>query len=382
MPPSRPNEIEPAPLLKDGFNAATVAGIARDVAAVHPGFDTSTFVQTCLEGFEACSLMQRVGRVAAGLQRCLPADYRRALPLVLGAMEVGAGSTLPARDGGMAAFRFAPHLQYVAEAGLEHPELSLDALAQMTRHFTGEFAIRAFLDRWPTLTLERLRRWCDDADPRVRRLVSEGTRPLLPWARRVALLSADPGLALPLLDRLVDDADEVVRRSVANHLNDVSRLRPDLALQAAQRWRTAAPRDIERTLRRALRTLVKQGDAGALRLLGFAADHAVALQGLQLHPTALQIGQTLDIAFSLESLQPLPGSACVDYAVHYVGANGKPRRKVFKGAECVLQPGFVAAFVLRRDFSPRSTRRLYPGTHRVDILVNGRVLGSASFELR
>jgi 3-methyladenine DNA glycosylase AlkC len=52
----------------------------------------------------------------------------------------------------------------------------------LTRRFTAEFSIRAFLERDPERTLARLRDWARDPDVHVRRLVSEGTRPRLPWA--------------------------------------------------------------------------------------------------------------------------------------------------------------------------------------------------------
>lgn len=368
-----------APLLKDGFNAATVRWIAAGVGAALPRFAGERFVAQCLEGFDALSLMERVARVSQVLCAHLPASFEQAVSVLQRAMgEPGA----PSRDvQGIAVFRYAPFLQFVADAGIEQPEPALDALEWMTRHFSGEFAIRPFLQRHPRLTLERMQRWCTHPDARVRRLASEGARPLLPWARRVSHLVGDPALTVPLIDALAGDADEVVRRSAANHLNDLSRLDPALAIEVARRWLARGLIDGERTVNRGLRTLVKQGHAEAMAMLGFAADEAFVLQGLKLDRKRVPIGGKLAIRFALRRDDGRGAAACVDYAVCYASANGRPRRKVFKGEVRQVQPGRVEAFELVRDFVVRTTRRLYPGAHRVEILVNGRVLGGADFQL-
>ncbi|WKB50991.1 DNA alkylation repair protein [Eleftheria terrae] len=367
------------PALKDGFSADTVRWIAAGLLAAHPPFDRAAFVAACLDGFDRLTLMERVARVAHAMVACLPSDYRQALDVLLRAMG-------PARQGppvveGMAAFRHAPHLQFVAEAGLDDVAASLDALERMTCHFTGEFAIRPFLEHEPQATFERLHRWCGHPEWRVRRLASEGSRPLLPWGRRVAALVEDPSRGLAVIDRLAGDEQEIVRRSAANHLNDISRLDPALAVAAAGRWLASAGPQARRTVERGLRTLVKQGHPQALALLGYASEHAVTLAGLTLDRKQLHIGQTLALCFELRHPGPQPLAACVDYAVHYQAARGAPRRKVFKGEVRELKPGVAESFGWRRDFTVRSTRKLYPGSHRIEVLVNGRCLGSAEFEL-
>jgi 3-methyladenine DNA glycosylase AlkC len=368
-----------APLLKDGFNATTVEGIARSIAAAHPPFSAQRFVADCLDGFESLSLMARVGRVAQGLVRHLPAPFEQAVAVLQQAMgEPGA----PSREvQGMAAFRHAPHLQFVADAGLEHPEAALDALAWMTRHFSGEFAVRPFLQRDPASTLARMQHWCTHDDPRVRRLASEGSRPLLPWARRVSHLVDDPSLTVALIDALAGDPDEVVRRSAANHLNDISRLDPALAAEVARGWIGRGLPDGARTVNRGLRTLIKQGHPQALGLLGFAVDDAFLIDGPKLDRKRVPIGGKLAFRFALRRADATPAAACVDYAVCYASANGAVRRKVFKGEVRQVEPGLAESFEFVRDFVVRSTRRLYPGAHRVEVLVNGRLLGAADFQL-
>ena len=68
----------------------------------------------------------------------------------------------------------------------------------LTQRFTAEFCIRPYLLHRQGDTLARLRDWAQDDNAHVRRLVSEGTRPRLPWAPRLPAFQKDPQLALPL----------------------------------------------------------------------------------------------------------------------------------------------------------------------------------------
>ena len=69
--------------------------------------------------------------------------------------------------------------------------------------------------------------WTGHDSYHVRRLVSEGTRPRLPWGIG---LTSDPARPLPLLDRLYGDRARFVTRSVANHLNDIGKKTPDAVI--------------------------------------------------------------------------------------------------------------------------------------------------------
>ncbi|MCW7538833.1 hypothetical protein OOT46_13390 [Aquabacterium sp. A7-Y] len=377
MSPSPAPAPAPAPLLKDGFNAATVEGIADGLLSAHPAFDRAGFLAACLDGFESLSLMERVGRVARTMVDFLPPSYPEALQVLHRAM--GPAPQDSGESEGIAVFRHASHLQFVAEAGLGDPQASLDALERMTCRFSGEFAIRPFLEQDPVGTLRRMQAWSRHPDWHVRRLASEGSRPLLPWARRVSHLMAEPALTVPLIDPLAADPHEVVRRSAANHLNDLSRLDAALAVRTAAGWLEAGSLHARRSVERGLRTLVKQGHPEALALLGFAPAPDVVLEGLTLDRKRLAVGERLGFSFQL--LCPGTTRACVDYAVHYAAARGGQRRKVFKGEVRELRPGHSEAFTFTRDFSPRTTRKLYPGPHRIEVLVNGRTLGEAGFEL-
>ena len=70
----------------------------------------------------------------------------------------------------------------MAESGINHFDLAMDVLKEMTKRFSSEGAIRTFIDRYQEESLALFREWAADPNVHVRRLVSEGTRPRLPLA--------------------------------------------------------------------------------------------------------------------------------------------------------------------------------------------------------
>ena len=136
----------------------------------------------------------------------------------------------PGRLGGVAAGRVrrAPRL--------DSPKRALQALHAMTQRFSAEWAIRPFIEHHPDAHLRHAgRAGPRDPSAHVRRLVSEGSRPRLPWGLQLKALIADPSPTLPLLRALQDDPSEYVRRSVANHLNDIAKDHPGLVADWLER---------------------------------------------------------------------------------------------------------------------------------------------------
>jgi hypothetical protein len=214
----------------------------------------------------------------------------------------------------------------------------------------------------------------------VRRLVSEGSRPRLPWGLRLQALVADPAPTLPLLRALQDDPSAYVRRSVANHLNDIAKDHPDLVAAWVREHRAGASAARTALLRHASRGLIKRGHGPTLA----AWDLGQGLQGeaaLTLSATQALVGSAIGLQVTLRSTSPQPQALVVDYVVHHVRANGGTSPKVFKGWKLTLEPGGQRALAKRHSLRPVSTRTLYPGTHRVDLSVNGQVLAHATFEL-
>jgi hypothetical protein len=92
---------------------------------------------------------------------------------------------------------------------------------------------------------------------------------------------------------------------------------------------------------------------------------------LALSHRALCIGDTLTLSVKLKASGRESQALVVDYAVHHVRAGGKTSAKVFKGWKVSLAPGETLSLNKRHPFREVTTRRLYPGVHRVELLVNG-----------
>lgn len=205
--------------LKNHFGPEVPRTIAAMIAAVWPEFPARRFLADVLAGYGPLALMDRGRRIADALHRYLPDGYPEAIAILIASVE--RGNVRHEAAPGMASFLYLPHVLFVARHGLDHFEASMRAQYLLTQKFTAEFSIRPFLERYPEKTLVRLRRWARDPRPAVRRLVSEGTRPRLPWAARLPAFQRDPRPVLELLELLKDDPALYVRRSVANNLNDI-----------------------------------------------------------------------------------------------------------------------------------------------------------------
>ena len=328
--------------------------------------------------------------LAHALTATLPADFARACdvieaalapPVPLDADGEPAEQNAAERDSGLSGIIIWTLGEFVALRGFDHAPRALGCLHALTQRSTAEFALRPFIARDPTLVFRTLAQWVRDPSAHVRRLVSEGSRPRLPWGLRLQTLVADPSPTLPLLRTLQDDPSAYVRRSVANHLNDIAKDHPDLVAAWVHEHLVAAPPARVALLRHASRTLVKAGHTATLEAwgLGQALRAKVAFA---LSAASVRIGGTLGLSVRLVSTAPKPQALVIDYAVHHLRANGERTPKVFKGWKLTLAPAERRELTKQHSFRPVTTRRLYPGTHRIEIQVNGRTVAAADFTLR
>jgi 3-methyladenine DNA glycosylase AlkC len=341
--------------LKDRFGPDVPVRIAAMIAAVHPPFASDRFVAEALDGYDALELTPRAHQIARALAAHLPADPPDALAVLVASL----GPPIERLEG-MDSFAYLPLVFFVATYGIDHLEASLAAQYALTQRFTAEFSIRAFLERYPEETLARLRLWAHDPNVHVRRLVSEGTRPRLPWAPRLRPFQQDPAPVLELLELLKDDPEPYVRRSVANNLNDIAKDHPDVAAAVGRRWLEGASTERRALVAHGLRTLVKAGHPGALAALGFETGTPVSVERLTVAPASVAIGGKVRIEVTVRNPDAEASSALVDLRVHFVKANGSLRPKVFKGATLDLEPGATGFVRKTVSLAQHTTRTHYP----------------------
>lgn len=361
-----------ADTLKSILSRPLVVRLAETIRAVHPKFATDAFVRDACQGLDALELLARGRHISDALGKHLPPRYEDAIDVLLRSL----GAERPPNS-----FFYLPHTIFVATRGLDAFDVSMRAQYELTQRFTCEFSIRPFLEVHPEETLRILRRWAKDPNEHVRRLVSEGTRPRLPWASRVRWIEAEPERVLPLLELLKDDPSSYVRRSVANHLNDLSKGQPDLAYATAKRWLEGGDDARRALISHALRSSVKKGDLRALALLGFGAKPRIAIENVVCAPTKVAIGDKTRITFDVRSTAAKAQSLAVDLVVHFVKANGKPSPKVFKVAVLALGKGQIAKVSKVISLAVHTTRKPYPGKHPLEALVNGERTAIGAFSV-
>lgn len=363
------NDTSSPALLKDILGPQALTIIADAGTASSPRFDPVRFLESASDGLDTLSIMDRVRHIADALKAALPDHYPDALEIIL-----GMGPQLTH------GFQAVAVTEFVARHGLGDFDRSLAALADLTRFGSAEFAIRPFLALHTRRTLAIMTQWTGSADEHVRRLASEGSRPRLPWASRIPALRDDPALAAPILEALRADPSPYVRKSVANHLNDIAKDHPDWLLDRLAGW----PQDDARTvwiIRHALRTMIKKGDPRALALIGVGHGAAVTVQRFSIEPRQVRLGEAITITAELLSASPDDQRLVVDYRIHYARSGGRTAAKVFKLKTFDLAAGRSATLGTRQAIRDFSTRRHYPGGHDVELIVNGKTVANAAFEI-
>lgn len=350
------------------FTASFVADLGEALHRACPELDTDKFTGLVFDtSWEGRELKDRMRHITHCLHQTLDKEYPDALKLLIEAAPSFHGfDTMVFPD-------------YVQCYGLDHWDLSLPALALFTPLCSSEYAVRPFIDQDPQRAMEYLYSWAGDENEHVRRLASEGCRPRLPWGMALPQFKKDPSPILPVLERLKDDPSEYVRKSVANNLNDISKDHPEWVLDVCERWYGHSV-NTDWIVKHACRGLLKAGNRRAMHLLGLGETENVSVANLTLDRRTLCIGEELPFTFKLRVDTEDACPVRLEYAVEYARPGGKASRRVFQIRQQIFDPG---THVISRKLSlaDQSTRKHYPGQHRITIFVNGVEMAQAAFEL-
>jgi 3-methyladenine DNA glycosylase AlkC len=364
--------------LKNYYGPDVPARIARMIKDVDSAFEEDAFLADALDGYQALELTPRARQIAQALGRHLPQDYEQAIEILIASL----GPKLQVAElTGMDVFVYLPHVFFVAKFGVDHFEASMRAQYELTQRFSAEYSIRVFLERYPQQTLGRLREWAFDSNAHVRRLVSEGTRPRLPWAPRLRAFQDDPRPVLELLDILKDDPELFVRRSVANNLTDIGKDNPAALIETCRRWMRDASPQRSWLVRHALRSAVKRGEPEALEILGFLPATGVQVGEIDITPAMASIGDSITFTVELSNEGSATQRLLIELRVHFVKANAHPSPKVFALKELELRPNGSVQLTKKISLAQHTTRTHYPGQHRVEVLVNGRPSATGVFDI-
>jgi len=368
---------------KNLFSRELIAGMGDHLARAWPGFDRSGFGSAAGQDLESLELKQRSAQITASMATFLPDDFEETATILRASLapvdECDVNGNEVNRKG-IDGWAVMPMADYVGLYGLDHFDLSMTLLKEMTKRSSSEFGIRYLINADPQRALSIVTQWTSDPDHHVRRLVSEGTRPRLPWAMRLPAFIADPKPLLPLLESLKDDESDYVRRSVANNLNDIAKDHPNIVASVAIRWMRKATKERQKLVRHACRTLIKQGHKKALSALGYGTP-MVELKDLTILTPEVSFGDALSFELSLTSTSKQSLPLIIDYAIHHRKANGTTTPKVFKWKTITLEKMAAHTAIRKHGIRKITTRAYYPGTHRLELLINGVSFGCRDFEL-
>ncbi|MFT5824137.1 MAG: 3-methyladenine DNA glycosylase AlkC [Crocinitomix sp.] len=353
--------------LKNMYNTAFVENLANALLSADLKFKQPQFIKAVLNAnWPELELKARTIHISEQMQAFLPYNYTAQIDVL---------KKVAPQFNGFTATIFPT---FVELFGLNEVKTSLVALEEFTQHSTSEFAIRPFLAADPSL-ISVMYKWSKSDNFHVRRLATEGCRPLLPWAMKLHNYVADPSPILPILETLKNDPEDYVYRSVANSLNDISKHHPDLVLECCAKWMNES--DTTRWVaKHALRTLLKKGNQRAMQLFGFGSIQSISTNNFSLLDNQIEIGNASELQIAVTNA----GSQAkfrLEYAVGYLKKNGSHNEKVFQLRETTIKKGESLTFSKKVDFKDLSTRKHYVGDHYIDLKINGIPVERITFEL-
>ncbi|WP_246240523.1 hypothetical protein [Anaerocolumna sedimenticola] len=314
-------------------------------------------------------------RIVEVLGTCLPGDYKDALNILFSIEKECTGFP----------YLFFPDFVAAFGQSEEHLELSMAALKRFTKLSSSEFAIRPFILKDPEFAMKYMLKWSTDSNEHVRRLSSEGCRPRLPWSMDLPMFKEEPRPILKILENLKADSSLYVRKSVANNLNDIAKDNPEIVITTAKNWIGKDP-DTDWILRQGCRTLVRKANPEALALFGYAKNveekPLYQTASLTVIPEKLTIGDSCELTYSMDLDLDTNARIRIEYGIDFIKSNGKPSRKLFLLTDKTVSGKVTLSGSRKHSFANLTTRRHYPGIHRIVLLINGQEAAQVSLTLK
>jgi 3-methyladenine DNA glycosylase AlkC len=342
--------------------------IATALENIHPDFSSQVYLKKMESELAPLELKPRMIHLASRIAEQLEPEAKN-FKILVKALKQGENDKV-----GLSGFLVWPLTHFVSSHGLQDFDLSMNALKEMTKVFTAEFAVRPFFLEHEKEMIQLFHKWAKDENEHVRRLVSEGSRPLLPWGQKLPRFAADPELTWPLLEKLKHDSVRYVQKSVANHMNDLSKSNSDWLTKKLKGWPNPW------VARHALRTLIKKGHPQALKLIG--VDSVIPdIQQMRLKNNKIKMGHKLEIEFKAQNTKNKTMKVVADVEVHFLKKNGQFSPKVFKGKSFELAPKETKTIQILVPIKKVTTRTYYYGRQELKLMINGHRQNIIKFTL-
>ncbi len=357
-------------LLKNKFfQKEFIYKLADGISLRTDEFDSELFLKKLTnKTYTNLELKEKLRVCAVTIGECLRLDYFDSIDVLM--------DVVTDIDNGFNTLVFP---EFIDVYGREYFDKSLEALEYFTVFGSSEFAIRSFANKDIDKVLIFMKRLAKSDNEHKRRFASEGCRPKLPWAKSVKNLNDEIYVVkvLEILDILKEDTSKYVRKSVANNINDISKLYPKIVLKIATNWINKNEKT-DWILKHGLRTLLKEGNKDALRLWGFDNSKGVEILDFHIENDDVYIGDTtyVFVTFNVKEKKKIRG----DFRVHYLKNNGSHSTKTFSFFKKTFTSG-THAIKKKISFKEMSTRKHYVGMHKIDMVINGDAKKQIEFNL-
>ena len=356
--------------LKYLYNEKFIEQLSKNIFLHNDSFKTDAFVNTILDDtWDDLELKQRMRHISILMFKFLPDDYEKSINILKQAYKQ------------MDEFGFRLEniifQDFVELYGLEHWDISMDALECFTRNCSSEFAIRQFILKDEDKAMKQMLIWAKSDDHELRRLASEACRSRLPWAVALPSFKKDPSKVLEVLEILKDDDSKYVQKSVANNINDISKDNAEIVIDIVKRWKNYS-KNRDWILKHGSRTLLKASNKEILELFDYKNPSSLKLENF-ICSDVVEEGEEVFFSFDIVTQEKMD-KLRVEYKLDFLRANGKHNSKVFKISEV---DDFIGIKRIDKKYSFKviSTRRYYLGIHRLSVIINGIVMSERKFEL-
>jgi 3-methyladenine DNA glycosylase AlkC len=221
--------------IKDYYDAVCAKLLSSKIQTIFSQFNETEFVKHIDKNVSDKEFSERINIFVDAFELYLPKEYEKNINI----FENILGAELKQETGMFSeGWWLWPVGRYVERHGLENTKISFDFIKELTKRFTGEFAIRTLLANNPKETMKVMIQWSIDKNVHVRRLASEGVRIGLPWAKKLYVAINEFENYKIILTNLKNDKSKFVQKSVGNNLNDLYKEFPAKAIEIINEWKT------------------------------------------------------------------------------------------------------------------------------------------------
>lgn len=218
---------------KDYYDDDYILSLSQKILLVMPDFDEKNFCHSLIGRLDDKELFARIDCIVDAMQKSMTDDYSENIQAFFNIL----GPELEKPEGMFnLGWWLWPIGRYVERYGNEDWMLSLAFLKELTKRFTGEYAIRSLLREHPKEVMDELINWTKEENVHVRRLASEGVRIRLPWSQNLFVALDEFERYYCILTNLKDDPEKFVQKSVGNNLNDLYKYNPQKADFIINEW--------------------------------------------------------------------------------------------------------------------------------------------------